>query len=71
MSLPAERINEMELDLTKQNDVVTLMQSSKSESEWNKNCDTIKAANGGDYPSFWYSVIVLSGIARNTSSTWK
>ena len=26
----------MEFDLTKQNDVVTLMQSSKSESQWNE-----------------------------------
>lgn len=57
----------MELDLTKQSDVLSLMQSSKSEREWNANCDKVKSANGG-YPSFWYSAIVLSGVMSATSS---
>ena len=49
------------MDLTKQENVVRLMQSSTSESEWNANCDQVKDANGG-YPPFWYSAIVLSGV---------
>ena len=52
----------MEYDLTKQSDVVSLMQSSKSESAWNDNCDKVKAANGGDYPSFWFAAIIMSGV---------
>lgn len=52
----------MELDLTKQSDVVALMKSSKSESEWNANCDKVKAANNNSYPSFWYAAIILSGV---------
>ena len=43
-------------------EVVALMKSSKSESEWNANCDKVKKACGG-YPPFWYKAIVLSGLA--------
>ena len=57
----------MEYDLTKQSDVVSLMQSSKTEKEWNANCDKVKSANGG-YPQFWYAAIVLSGVMSATSS---
>jgi len=58
----------MELDLTKQSDVVTLMQSSKTEKEWSTNCDKVRSANGGGYPQFWYAAIVLSGVMSATSS---
>ena len=58
----------MEYDLTKQSDVVSLMQSSKSESAWNDNCDKVKAANGGDYPSFWFAAIIMSGIINMSFS---
>lgn len=58
----------MELDLTKESDVVTLMKSSKSESAWNDNCDKVKAANGGNYPSFWFAAIIMSGICSQALS---
>lgn len=45
-----------------QREVEQLMLSSMNESEWNANCDKVKAAFGGDYPQFWYSAIVLSGL---------
>jgi hypothetical protein len=48
-----------------QAEVVKLMESSKSEKEWNDNCDKVKRACG-DYPSFWYSSIILSGVANRT-----
>ncbi len=54
-----------------QDDVTQLMKSSKSENEWNANCDKVKAAFGGEYPSFWYAAIVLSGISSKTSATWR
>ena len=57
----------MELDLTKQADVVSLMESSKTEAEWDANCDKVKAANNG-YPQFWYAAIVLSGVMGKTSA---
>lgn len=41
--------------------VVELMSSSKSQKEWNDNCDKVKKECGG-YPSFWYSAVILSGV---------
>ena len=38
-------------------EVKKLMESSKSEEEWNKNCDIVKSKCGG-YPDFWYSLLV-------------
>lgn len=48
-------------DLTVEQEVVALMKSSRSEAEWNANCDKVKAANDG-YPSFWYKAIISSGL---------
>lgn len=50
-------------------DVVALMKSSKSEREWNSNCDKVKATCKG-YPPFWYKAIVLSGVLAETSMAW-
>ena len=50
-------------------EVVALMESSKTEEEWNANCDIVKAAFGDDYPGFWFVAINISGIlARVTAS---
>ena len=46
-------------------EVLSLMGSSKTESEWNLNCDKVKEAFGG-YPSFWYSEVILSGLCDKT-----
>lgn len=48
-------------------EVVALMKSSKSEVQWNANCDKVKKACGG-YPDFWYSAIVVSGVAAQTAA---
>jgi len=50
-------------------EVVTLMQSSNTELEWNENCDKVKKECGG-YPSFWYSTIILSGLGDKTAAKW-
>jgi len=42
-------------------EVKTLMRSSRTEAEWNTNCDKVKAACGG-YPEFWFAEIVQSGL---------
>jgi hypothetical protein len=44
--------------LTKEADVVARMRGCTTESEWNKACDEVKAANGG-YPQFWFMAIIL------------
>lgn len=45
-----------------EDEVKSLMESSKTEQEWNTNCDLVKRRCGG-YPEFWYSLIVMSGLA--------
>ncbi len=50
-----------------QQDVIDLMLSSKSEAEWNDNCDKVKAEFGG-YPDFWYVTIILDGILGQSKS---
>lgn len=50
-------------------EVVALMESSKSEMEWGANCDKVKAACNG-YPQFWYKAIVLSGVAKRIANKW-
>ncbi len=44
-----------------QQEVIDLMSTSKNSQEWNDNCDKVKKACGGDYPSFWYSTMIMSG----------
>jgi len=51
-------------------EVVKLMESSKSEIEWNANADKVKKACNG-YPDFWYKAIVISGIMATTQDSWR
>lgn len=52
-----------------QESVVSLMISSKSEAEWNANCDRVKKHFGG-YPTWWFPAIVLSGVLSRTAANW-
>lgn len=47
-------------------EVLSLMKSSKNSAEWNKNCDTVKAAHSGQYPMWWYQEVILSGLCDKT-----
>jgi hypothetical protein len=58
------------MDLTKQENVVALMRSSKSERDCYTNCDKVKAANGG-YPSWWFATIRESGLRATTEAQFK
>ena len=49
--------------------VIELMESSKSEKEWNANCDEVKQACGG-YPDFWYQTIILTGMHKKVAARW-
>lgn len=51
-------------------DVVKLMESSKSENEWNSNCDKVKLAHDGQYPNYWYETIIMSGVANKVMSNF-
>ena len=50
-------------------DVIDLMASSKSNSEWNANCDKVKEACNG-YPEFWYGTVIVSGLCDRVSKGW-
>lgn len=50
-------------------EVVELMTSSRSEQEWNNNCDKVKKIFNG-YPDFWFSAIIASGVAQCVSASW-
>lgn len=60
-----------DFDLTTEDGVVALMRQSKSEIEWNSNCDKVKEANGNKYPGFWYLWIIVSGLAYEVQDSWK
>ena len=62
---PQESVEE----LSTPEQVVSLMSSSKSEKEWNSNCDKVTAAFKG-YPDWWYEKIVISRIAAKTQASW-
>jgi len=50
--------------------VAEIMSGSKSEAEWNRNIDTVKAASGGQYPDHWYATVIQSGLAGRVSASW-
>ena len=52
-------------------EVIKLMKDSKSEIDWNKNCDAVKKAFDGNYPNFWYSEIISSGLLAETQAGWQ
>lgn len=58
-----------EQDLTTVEGVKALMRSSRSEEEWNDNCNAVKRANGG-YQAFWFGAVVLSGLAAEVKDSW-
>ena len=38
------------------------LRNAKTEAQWNADCDAIKAARGGSYPSDWYAKVIQSGV---------
>lgn len=52
-----------------QDQVVALMSSSRNSEDWNANADEVKRKCGG-YPSFWYSAIMMSGLAHRVQQSW-
>lgn len=58
-------------DLTTSDDVVSYMSESTSAKEWNSRCIEVKIANDGDYPSFWFKDVILSGVADTAEIGWK
>ena len=68
--IPSQKEVQKGSDLTTEQGVVDYMSASTSEENWNSRCDEVKAANGGDYPGFWYVTIMLSGLASKVFAKW-
>lgn len=47
-----------------------LMKSSKSEKEWNDNCNKVMQAHSGTYPDWWYPEVIQTGLAQQMATTW-
>lgn len=54
-------------DLKTPEGVAALMRTSKTEDEWNANCDAVKSANDG-YPNFWFATVLASGLVGEVTS---
>jgi len=50
-------------------EVVELMETSRSEREWDANCDRVKTMFDG-YPHFWYESIILGGVLQRCQQNW-
>lgn len=66
---PAAGLEDRGIVMEKQ-EVIELMESSKSRAEWIKNCDTVKEAFNDDYPDFWDSEIIKTGLLGATMARW-
>ena len=49
--------------------VIDLMTSATSESDWNAKCDQVQAACNG-YPPFWFGAIIRSGLAAKVAESF-
>jgi hypothetical protein len=49
--------------------VIDLMESCKSDAEWNAACDLVKRTCGG-YPDFWWKEIIQSGLGDRVMARW-
>lgn len=51
----------VEAEMTRE-EVIRLMESSRTQEDWNANRDRVKQVYDG-YPSFWFKDILQSGLA--------
>jgi hypothetical protein len=49
------------------NEEIAKLEACKSEREWNKVCDEVKAAHGG-YPSDWWPKVMQSGLCARVTA---
>ena len=50
-------------------EVIELMKTSKSNLEWNINCDIVHDKCGG-YPAYWFTEMIVNELLLNVSKTW-
>lgn len=55
------------MDLTNEKDVTEFMAAATTMADWNERCRAVKAANHCEYPSFWRSAVLQSGVAAQSA----
>lgn len=68
---PGDTMDVPSIDLTSEQGVASLMEQSRTAKEWDANCLRVKAANGDDYPDFWWRVIQESGLSARVHARWE
>lgn len=62
------------------NTIIQKLQNTKSEEEWNKVCDEVKEGvlnktltppYQGEYPSWWFPKVIVSGLAHYQQMRWR
>jgi len=69
-NIPPREGQEAKIDLMSEEGVVHHMLAATSESDWNNRCDEVKAANGNNYPEFWFAKVIVGGVASIASAKW-
>lgn len=52
------------------NDELNLLESAKSDAEWDKACDIIRHSHGSRYPSDWYEKVIASGLSARVRNSF-
>ena len=70
---PVEPIKEKKPErppLSTEAGVVALMEKSQTKAEWKAHCETVKSANGGNYPKFWFAAVVQARVLERVAHRW-
>lgn len=57
-------------DLTTPEGLAGFMAASASEDDWNQRTEQVKKTFGGQYPSFWFQSIIMSGLLNEVMNRW-
>jgi len=49
---------------------IKALENTKSEDEWNAECDKIKRARDGQYPPDWWAGVSQSGLMHRVHLSW-
>lgn len=51
-----------------EDDYLTQLKACDTADDWNQTCDRIKHDHGGDYPSWWFESVIMSGLMRRITA---
>lgn len=54
----------------KEQEVIDLMESATSASDWNAKILQVLQSHNGRYPAFWNRIIIDSGLLQRVAKSW-